>query len=574
MQAQVHGGGLARRGEDASAVHVEDVGVDRDAGVSRGQLPGVGPVRGGAAAVQQPRGGQGKAPVQREATRAPASWAARTASTSAAGGSRSMSAQPGTITVPARARASSPSSGVIRKRPTRTGPGPQSWKSYQDSAPAGACEPKTSPARDSSKCSMPSVTARATVPCPKVYGSWRSGQARGGCPPGQDVRDEADGIGRPRRRGPPIGGDRPAWSRRQGERSWHRASRWRCTARTVTPGGSSWRNCWSGGSPRCSPGGTPPNWRRWRGRPARRPARPRPTTRRRWTARWPGLRPSSTAPGPSAAQAAPVIEAALRAGIPYLDVAAEIEANADTFERFAERALEAETVVVPAMAFFGGLGDLLVTAAMGGRTAADEVHVAYGLSSWHPTAGAPDGGRGVPAAAGRAARRPHRGAADRADASSASPGRGPEWRCGRARAAPAGRGGGRRRGRRAGLPRCRWCRSRRATGPAGRRRPRSRTRSGPRADPHHPSSTASQGLPRVRAGPVRGRSARLRPVCAVASGVPGSAWRRGGGGARAGVTGRWRPAGKKSGNSRGRCRDPVSGPPGWKRPEWAARTEE
>ncbi|RQX25313.1 saccharopine dehydrogenase, partial [Micromonospora chalcea] len=42
---------------------------------------------------------------------------------------------------------------------------------------------------------------------------------------------------------------------------------------------------------------------------------------------------------------------------------------------------------VPAMAFFGGLGDLLVTAAMGDWTAADEAHVAYGLSSWHPTAG-------------------------------------------------------------------------------------------------------------------------------------------------------------------------------------------
>jgi hypothetical protein len=42
---------------------------------------------------------------------------------------------------------------------------------------------------------------------------------------------------------------------------------------------------------------------------------------------------------------------------------------------------------VPAMAFFGGLGDLLVTAAMGDWTAADEAHVAYGLSSWHPTPG-------------------------------------------------------------------------------------------------------------------------------------------------------------------------------------------
>ncbi|MFI8192105.1 saccharopine dehydrogenase family protein [Streptomyces sp. NPDC085946] len=91
--------------------------------------------------------------------------------------------------------------------------------------------------------------------------------------------------------------------------------------------------------------------------------------------------------GPFAATAAPVIEAALRAGIPYLDVAAEIEANVDTFTHFADRAREAGAVVVPAMAFFGGLGDLLATAAMGDRTAADEAHVAYALSSWHPTAG-------------------------------------------------------------------------------------------------------------------------------------------------------------------------------------------
>ncbi|HEX2316636.1 MAG TPA: saccharopine dehydrogenase NADP-binding domain-containing protein [Thermomonospora sp.] len=91
--------------------------------------------------------------------------------------------------------------------------------------------------------------------------------------------------------------------------------------------------------------------------------------------------------GPFAATAAPVIEAALRARVPYVDVAAEIEANADTFAHFAERARAAETVIVPAMAFFGGLGDLLATAAMGDWTAADEVHVAYGLSSWHPTAG-------------------------------------------------------------------------------------------------------------------------------------------------------------------------------------------
>ncbi|QGV82963.1 saccharopine dehydrogenase family protein [Streptomyces ficellus] len=91
--------------------------------------------------------------------------------------------------------------------------------------------------------------------------------------------------------------------------------------------------------------------------------------------------------GPFASTTTPVIEAALRSGIPYLDVAAELEANLDTFAHFTDRAREAGAVVVPAMAFFGGLGDLLATAAMGDWTRADEAHIAYGLSSWHPTAG-------------------------------------------------------------------------------------------------------------------------------------------------------------------------------------------
>lgn len=91
--------------------------------------------------------------------------------------------------------------------------------------------------------------------------------------------------------------------------------------------------------------------------------------------------------GPFAATARPLIEAAARAGVPYVDVAAEIEANLDTF------ALDVDTVVVPAMAFFGGLADLLATAAMGDWPAADEVHVAYGLSGWHPTPGTLKAGR-------------------------------------------------------------------------------------------------------------------------------------------------------------------------------------
>ncbi|GGW54346.1 saccharopine dehydrogenase [Streptomyces galilaeus] len=93
------------------------------------------------------------------------------------------------------------------------------------------------------------------------------------------------------------------------------------------------------------------------------------------------------AAGPFATTAGPVIEAALRAGIPYVDVAAEIEANADTFERYGDRARAQGAVILPAMAFFGGLGDLLATTAMGDWTRADEARVVYGLSGWHPTPG-------------------------------------------------------------------------------------------------------------------------------------------------------------------------------------------
>ncbi|GAB3846387.1 hypothetical protein GCM10029963_26050 [Micromonospora andamanensis] len=39
--------------------------------------------------------------------------------------------------------------------------------------------------------------------------------------------------------------------------------------------------------------------------------------------------------GPFASTAAALVAAALRAGIPYVDVAAEIEANLDTFRHFA-----------------------------------------------------------------------------------------------------------------------------------------------------------------------------------------------------------------------------------------------
>ncbi|GAA4606888.1 saccharopine dehydrogenase-like NADP-dependent oxidoreductase [Actinoplanes octamycinicus] len=87
--------------------------------------------------------------------------------------------------------------------------------------------------------------------------------------------------------------------------------------------------------------------------------------------------------GPFATTAGPLIAAAQRAGIPYIDVAAEIEANLDTFRQHTD----SPTLIIPAMAFYGGLADLLATTALDGDTHADEIHIAYGLTSWHPTPG-------------------------------------------------------------------------------------------------------------------------------------------------------------------------------------------
>jgi hypothetical protein len=93
--------------------------------------------------------------------------------------------------------------------------------------------------------------------------------------------------------------------------------------------------------------------------------------------------------GPFAATAAPTIESAIRAGIPYFDVTAELEVVTDTFASYAEAGIP----IVPAVAFYGGLGDLLATAAVGDWPVIDHLTIAYALSSWHPTPGTRATGR-------------------------------------------------------------------------------------------------------------------------------------------------------------------------------------
>jgi Saccharopine dehydrogenase NADP binding domain len=92
--------------------------------------------------------------------------------------------------------------------------------------------------------------------------------------------------------------------------------------------------------------------------------------------------------GPFLDTAVPVAAAAIRAGAHYLDVTAEQAAVQLLYRTYKERA---GVAVIPAMAFYGGLADLLATAA--GADWADEITVAIGLDRWWPTPGTRNTGR-------------------------------------------------------------------------------------------------------------------------------------------------------------------------------------
>lgn len=91
--------------------------------------------------------------------------------------------------------------------------------------------------------------------------------------------------------------------------------------------------------------------------------------------------------GPFLDTATPVIEAALRARIHYLDVTAEQAVALAAFERFSDAARTAGVLIMPSMAFYGALGDLLATAAMRNWSTADDIQIAVALDSWKPTQG-------------------------------------------------------------------------------------------------------------------------------------------------------------------------------------------
>jgi short subunit dehydrogenase-like uncharacterized protein len=97
--------------------------------------------------------------------------------------------------------------------------------------------------------------------------------------------------------------------------------------------------------------------------------------------------------GPFLDTAVPVAAAAVRAGAHYLDVTAEQGAAQEVYRAHEELGWRADVAVIPAMAFYGGLADLLATTAMADWEAADEISVGLGLDRWWPTEGTRSTGR-------------------------------------------------------------------------------------------------------------------------------------------------------------------------------------
>jgi len=90
--------------------------------------------------------------------------------------------------------------------------------------------------------------------------------------------------------------------------------------------------------------------------------------------------------GPFLDTAAPVTQAALRAGCHTIDVTAEQASAQASFADFDAPAHAAGRVVIPAAGFYGGLADLLASAmATAGKI--DEITVAIALDHWWPTVG-------------------------------------------------------------------------------------------------------------------------------------------------------------------------------------------
>jgi short subunit dehydrogenase-like uncharacterized protein len=101
--------------------------------------------------------------------------------------------------------------------------------------------------------------------------------------------------------------------------------------------------------------------------------------------------------GPFLGTAIPPAAAAAAAGAHYLDVSAEQASVQEVYR--AAREWGDHVAIVPALAFYGGLADLMATAAAGsgnpagGPEPAEKITVVFGVDRWWPTAGTRETGR-------------------------------------------------------------------------------------------------------------------------------------------------------------------------------------
>ena len=91
--------------------------------------------------------------------------------------------------------------------------------------------------------------------------------------------------------------------------------------------------------------------------------------------------------GPFLDTAPAIVEGALRAGVHYFDITAEQRSVRQTLATYGADAADKGVVVLPAMAFYGGLADLLAAQLCQGWRTVDEILIGVALDSWHPTAG-------------------------------------------------------------------------------------------------------------------------------------------------------------------------------------------
>lgn len=91
--------------------------------------------------------------------------------------------------------------------------------------------------------------------------------------------------------------------------------------------------------------------------------------------------------GPFLDTAPALIEAALRADIHYFDITAEQRSVRQSLATFHEDARARGTVIVPAMAFYGGLADLLASEVTRGAQSVECIEIGVALDYWHPTEG-------------------------------------------------------------------------------------------------------------------------------------------------------------------------------------------